>query len=72
MNMKFRDLMFFDGRAKSLRDQVHFPISDPNEMNLAYEVAIQRIAANSVYAKAIYQLYQALPNATNVADAIAS
>lgn len=72
MNMKFRDLMFYDGRAASLRDQVHFPISDPNEMNLAYEVAIQRIAANPVYAKAIMQLYQSLPNASNIADAIAS
>lgn len=72
MNMKFRDLMFFDGRAKDLRDQVHFPVSDPNEMNLSYDMAIQRIAANPVYAKAIMQLYQSLPNATNVADAIAS
>lgn len=72
MNMKFRDLMFFDGRATTLRDQVHFPISDPNEMNLSYEIAIQRITSNPVYAKAIMQLYQSLPNAENVADAIAS
>lgn len=72
MNMKFRDLMFYDGRAQSLRDQVHFPISDPNEMNLDYEVAIRRIAANPVYAKAFQQLYQAAPDAINIADAVAS
>ena len=71
MNMKFRDLMFFDGRAVSLRDQVHFPVQDPNEMNLAFDAAIDRIARNPEYFQAFQFLYQAAPNATNVADAIA-
>ena len=32
MNMASRTAMFYDGRAKNLEDQVHFPVEDPNEM----------------------------------------
>ncbi|MCC6818698.1 MAG: c-type cytochrome [Bacteroidia bacterium] len=71
MNVKFRDRFFFDGRAKDIEDQVHFPIEDPNEMNLAFEKAISRIAQNPIYLSAFNRLYKANPNASNVANAIA-
>jgi len=71
MNMKFRDAFFFDGRATSLSDQVHFPIQDPNEMNLAYSAAVNRIALDPEYVKRFKMLYNQTPNAINIADAIA-
>jgi cytochrome c peroxidase len=72
MNMASRSEFFYDGRAKSLRDQIHFPIEDPLEMNLAYEVAIKRLNKHKVYSAAFQNLYNETPNATNLADAIAS
>lgn len=71
MNVKFRDRFFFDGRARDIEDQVHFPIQDPNEMNLAYETAVARIAGNQKYLEAFKKLYKAYPNKENVANAIA-
>ena len=53
MNMAARSDFFYDGRAKSLRDQVHFPIEDPMEMDLPMEIAVQRIKNNSYLKKYI-------------------
>lgn len=71
MNVKSRDLFFYDGRAKDIEDQVHFPIEDPNEMNLSYDVAIRRISQNPRYVEAFKRFYNELPNRRNVANAIA-
>jgi cytochrome c peroxidase len=40
---------FWDGRAPTLEDQAREPVPHPGEMNLAWEVAEQRIAANPLY-----------------------
>ena len=40
---------FWDGRAPTLEDQARGPVPHPAEMNLAWEVAEQRIAANPLY-----------------------
>jgi cytochrome c peroxidase len=71
MNVKFRDRFFYDGRAKNIEDQVHFPVEDPLEMNLAFDEAVKRIASDPVYMEAFKRLYGEAPNRVNVANAIA-
>ena len=72
MNMAFRDAFFYDGRAKTIWDQIHFPIEDPVEMDLTYEEAILRLIRNDYYKKAFNHIYNEDPNAKNIADAIAA
>ncbi|MBK8054395.1 MAG: cytochrome-c peroxidase [Saprospiraceae bacterium] len=72
MNMAFRSAFFYDGRAESLRDQVHFPIEDPLEMDLPYHDAVQRLQNHKIYSGLFNKIYTAKPNAENLADAIAA
>jgi cytochrome c peroxidase len=72
MNMASRSEFFYDGRAKSLRDQIHFPIEDPLEMDLSYGEAVERLKRNTYYKKAFFQVYNEDPTPLNLADAIAS
>ena len=72
MNMAARSEFFYDGRAKSLRDQVHFPIEDPMEMDLPMELAVQRIKNNRTYQLLFKKIYFEAPNEKNISDAIAS
>jgi cytochrome c peroxidase len=71
MNVKARDLFFYDGRAKDIFDQVHFPVEDQNEMNIDFNMLVQRLQASPRYLTFFKQLYQSLPNRENIADAIA-
>ena len=72
MNMASRSEFFYDGRAKSLRDQVHFPIEDPLEMDLDMKMAVERIKNNRTYKLLFQKIYLEAPNEKNIADAIAS
>lgn len=71
MNVKFRDLFFYDGRAKDIFDQVHFPVEDKNEMNIDFDVVVERIQKSPQYLSYFNRLYHAKPNRQNIADAIA-
>ena len=57
MNMAYRSEFFYDGRAKSLRDQIHFPIEDNKEMDLSYTTAVERLGRHKIYNEAFNQLY---------------
>jgi cytochrome c peroxidase len=72
MNMAYRSEFFYDGRASSLKDQVHFPIEDPVEMNLPMRVAIDRLSNHPDYLKYFALIYHEKPTADNVSDAIAA
>lgn len=72
MNVKFRDRFFYDGRSKDIIDQVHFPIQDPNEMNLSMDSLVQRLSVNSNYVKWFNAIYKEVPTKQNIADAIAA
>ncbi|UOB16058.1 cytochrome-c peroxidase [Abyssalbus ytuae] len=43
LNTGFVDSLFWDGRADSLEDQVHFPVTDTVEMNAPFPLAIANI-----------------------------
>ncbi|NDC42391.1 MAG: cytochrome-c peroxidase [Chitinophagia bacterium] len=72
MNMSSRDAFFYDGRAATLEDQVHFPVEDKNEMSLPMATVIQRLCADKRYIAYFQEIYHSLPTATNVAAAIAT
>lgn len=49
VNVGRRTKLFWDGRASSLEEQAHFPISDPKEMGSSLEEAAGRVAAIDGY-----------------------
>ncbi len=72
MNMAGRSLMFYDGRAKNLEDQVHFPVEDPNEMAFTLEQAAKRLNKKKEYKQWFKSVFNEAPNAQNIARAIAA
>ncbi len=72
MNLHANEPMFYDGRAKDLADQVHFPIQDPNEMNLAMIEVVKRLNKDPKYKNFFIALFQAEASAANIADVIAA
>lgn len=72
MNVSMRPYLFWDGRASSLENQSWFPIQDANEMNLSKKQAIARLRASSIYPQLFKQVYTSLPNAKNIAQALAA
>jgi len=49
VNLLWTNAFFWDGRAKTLEEQVLHPIQDPLEMNLDIHTAIERLKASSKY-----------------------
>ncbi|PID69411.1 MAG: cytochrome-c peroxidase [Flavobacteriales bacterium] len=49
LNSGFVDSLFWDGRAVSLEDQVHFPIQDSVEMNAPFDMAVNNISKIAGY-----------------------
>lgn len=72
MNMASRENFFFDGRAKTLEDQVLFPIQDENEMNCPIPIVIQRLNDSKKYKKLFTQIFHDAPNVKNLSTAIAA
>ncbi len=48
-NLAWYPAYFWDGRAKSIEDQIFHPVRDYNEMNLEWEVAASRLNNNKFY-----------------------
>lgn len=71
MNMKMRESFFWDGRASSLETQVVGPIENPNEMNLPFKQAVQRIQRNEQYQNWFMKLIGRLPDSAGIVMAIA-
>lgn len=72
MNTASRSHLFFDGRATSLEDQVHFPIEDFHEMGLTMDEAVSRLQRHPQYSKWFFYLYKTSVDRKNLADAIAA
>lgn len=72
LNMANRDLLFWDGRAKSLAHQALFPIQDHDEMNMPIDMALKRLSRSKRYLRWFAQVYGQKPSDQNMADAIAA
>ncbi|GAA5524053.1 hypothetical protein Maes01_00605 [Microbulbifer aestuariivivens] len=68
----FSTMQGWSGEAKTLDTQALIPIAAPHEMNLPVDEAVQRLQANSSYRDQFLQVYGQLPNAENIALALAS
>ncbi len=72
MNMASRSEFFYDGRAKDLVDQIHFPIEDNLEMDAKMSEVINRLKKHAKYPIWFKKIYNEVPNENNLARAIAS
>ena len=48
-NLAWHPAYFWDGRAKSIEEQIFHPVRDYNEMNLEWKVAVSRLKKNKFY-----------------------
>jgi cytochrome c peroxidase len=71
-NLSERSFFFYDGRAATLEEQVLFPITDPLEMNLPINKAIERLNNSSKYFDLFYKVYKQKPDAQLLAKSIAA
>lgn len=72
MNMAFREIFFWDGRAATLEEQVLGPIANPIEMALPLDEMEKKLAKNKFYTHAFIKIYGKRPNRELVAKAIAA
>lgn len=70
MNMKFREIYFWDGRANTLEEQALFPLENPAEMNLNRNEAVKRLRASAFYQKEFYAVYKEEPSLFSLTDAL--
>jgi cytochrome c peroxidase len=71
-NLAERPYFFYDGRAATLPDQIHFPIENKDEMGLPYAEAVARVSASKTYLARFKKVYGAPPNGKNLAQALAA
>jgi cytochrome c peroxidase len=73
-NVAFSPLLFWDGRASSLEDQVHGPVENPDEMGSTFEAAPKRLASNESYGRAFGAAFPQSPAISpgNIAGALAA
>ena len=57
INIGYAESLFWDGRAKSLEEQVHAPVESANEMNTKFEVAVQNIQNIKGYDSLFVEVY---------------
>lgn len=57
LNVGWQRSMFFDGRAKTLEEQVRMPLENHQEMDLDPEVAAKRLAADPLYSAAFAKVF---------------
>jgi cytochrome c peroxidase len=73
-NLAWSPLLFWDGRARSLEDQVRFPIEHADEMGSTLEAGAVRLQRHASYVEAFKQAFPQDPRITpdNVAKALAA
>jgi len=72
MNIKFRPYFFYDGRAATLEEQVHFPVNHPDEMDFSLREGANRINKLDKYRKYFKKIYGKLADSANITNAIVS
>ena len=73
-NVAFSPLLFWDGRAASLEEQVRFPVEHPDEIGDTLDNAVHRFARHESYERDFAIAFQDDPriSARNIARALAS
>src|SRR5262249_27979692 len=73
-NVAFSPLLFWDGRASSLEEQVRGPVEQPDEMGSTLEAAAQRLSKDEGYGRAFAVAFPQNPelSPSNIANALAA
>jgi cytochrome c peroxidase len=73
-NVAWSPLLFWDGRADSLENQVRFPVEHPDEMGSSLDNAVDRLSRHASYETAFAQAFPADPHITarNISRALAA
>lgn len=71
-NAAYSFVQFWDGRARTLEEQVAGPIHNPLEMATDWNAVVARLGADAVMREAFLRAYPEGLNARNIADAIAT
>jgi len=56
-NLAWSPLLFWDGRASSLEDQIRFPIEHPDEMGSSLENGVDRFSRHDSYVRAFAEAF---------------
>jgi cytochrome c peroxidase len=72
VNRAFGEAQFWDGRVRTLLEQVLHPIEDPREMGLSRDVAAARIAADATYTAWFRDVAGDVVNARSLAVSLAA
>ena len=72
-NLAWSPLLFWDGRAASLEEQIRFPVEHPDEMGSSLENGVARLSRHESYVQAFAQAFPQDPRITpdNIARALA-
>ena len=73
-NLAWSPLLFWDGRAASLEEQIRFPVEHPDEMGSTLENGVARLSRHESYVQAFAQAFPQDPRITpdNIAKALAA
>lgn len=72
INLGWNDFFFWDGRAKTLEEQILLPVEDPIEMHETWPRAMAKLNADPVYRNMFFQAFGTTQaDSTHVAKAIA-
>jgi cytochrome c peroxidase len=73
-NLAWSPLLFWDGRAASLEDQIRFPVEHPDEMGSTLENGVLRLQRHDSYVRAFAEAFPQDPTVTanNIAKALAA
>jgi cytochrome c peroxidase len=73
-NVAWTPLLFWDGRASSLEDQVRFPVQHPDEMGSTLDNAVARFSQVESYARAFAEAFPQSPaiSVDSIAKALAA
>ena len=63
---------FWNGRAKTLEDQIEGPTHDPDEMASSWPEIVQKLKASPEYTKAFQRIYHSAPTPDAIRNAIAT
>ncbi|MCK5092934.1 MAG: cytochrome-c peroxidase [Gammaproteobacteria bacterium] len=69
-NSRFNVAQFWDGRANTLEEQVHGPVTNPDEMASSWAEIIPKLQKDSVLGAAFIKAYPGGFTGQNIADAI--
>jgi len=64
--------LFWDGRAKTLEEQINGPVTNPLEMNSSWDDVVIKLRGDASYVRLFRQAFEDAPTAQHVREAIAA